>query len=64
MTDHPNEWTNDGQDAVYGNYSPVNVTDTMGVIILGILAFILLIALLRSQGRNRKLLTQLADQER
>jgi hypothetical protein len=47
---------------MYGNYSPVNVSDSLGVIVLGALTLILLLALLRSQGRNRKLLARLAQQ--
>ena len=43
-----------------GNYNPVNVSDTVGVMLLGVIAFVLLIALLRAQARNRALLAQLA----
>jgi len=46
---------------MYGNYSPVNVSDSLGVIVLGALTLILLLALLRSQGRNRKLLARMAQ---
>ncbi|MBN2303628.1 MAG: hypothetical protein JXQ72_04085 [Anaerolineae bacterium] len=42
----------------YGAY--VNAEDTIGVIILGILGFILLLAYMRAQGRNRKLIEKLA----
>ena len=44
-----------------GNYSPVTVEmkDTIGVIFLGILAWILLIGWTRSEARNRALVKQL-----
>lgn len=47
------------------HYNPVTVTEAIGTMALGILALILLAALLRAQGRNRKLMTQLhrAQQE-
>jgi len=40
-----------------GNYSPVNVynQDSLGALILGILALILLIGWMRSEERNRRL---------
>jgi hypothetical protein len=45
--------------------SPIITTrDTVGVVILGILALILLVALLRSQARNRALAAQLSQQGR
>ena len=46
----------------WSNYNPVMVTsnDTIGTLLLGILALILLIALLRAQARNRRLLAKLA----
>jgi hypothetical protein len=45
--------------------SPIITTrDTVGVVILGILALILLVALLRSQARNRALVAQLSQQGR
>ena len=37
------------------------VKETIGVIFLGVLALILLVALLRAQARNRELLQQLAN---
>ena len=37
----------------------VTIADTVGAIFLGIIALILLIALLRSQARNRELIAQL-----
>lgn len=43
------------------HYNPVNVADTIGVIFLGILALSLLLALLRAEARNRKLLNQLQE---
>ena len=44
-----------------GNYSPVTVTvkDTMGAFFLGILCVILLIRWIRTETRNRELITQL-----
>ena len=44
-----------------GNYSPVTVTvnDTMGALFLGILSVILLIGWIRTETRNRELITQL-----
>ncbi len=47
-------------------HSTVEVTmrDTLGVIILGPLALILLVALLRAQARNRALIAQLSQQSR
>ncbi len=44
-----------------GNYSPVTVTvnDTMGTFFLGIVSVILLIGWIRSETRNRELITQL-----
>ncbi len=49
----------------YQNYNPVTVTvnETVGVLVVGGLALILLMALLRSQARHRKLLAQLAGVE-
>jgi hypothetical protein len=46
-----------------GNYSPVSVSDTVGTLLLGIIALALLIALLRAQARNRSLLAQLAGRD-
>jgi len=42
----------------------ITTTDTVGVLILGILALTLLVALLRSQARNRALAAQLPQQSR
>jgi hypothetical protein len=44
------------------NVTDITVIDTVGVIFLGALALILLIALLRSQARNRALVAQLSQQ--
>jgi len=41
-------------------FSPVTVTEATGATFLGIIALILLIALLRAQARNRQLEVQLA----
>lgn len=48
----------------YDHYNPVRVEaiDTVGVIIVGILALILLVALLRAQARNRALIARLSQQ--
>ena len=53
----------DSQAEVIGHYNPVNVTDTMGVILIGTIAIILLFALLRAQARNRSLAAQLAQSQ-
>jgi hypothetical protein len=47
----------------YDHYNPVDirVQEATGAVFLGILAFILLIALLRLQQQNRALLAQLAE---
>ena len=39
----------------------VNVEESVGIVILGVLFFFVLMALLRSQKRERKLLKELAD---
>lgn len=46
-----------------GNYSPVKVinNDTLGTLLLGIMAIILLIAFMRSQARNRLLESALGN---
>lgn len=51
---------NEGKNAQ--NYNPVTITiqESVGILVLGVLALILLGALLRSQARHRKLLAQLA----
>ena len=53
----------DGKKAgMYGHYhyNPVNVSEGLGVILMGTFALALLVALLRAQARNRELLAQLA----
>ena len=40
------------------------MTDTSGVIFLGLIAILLLVALLNALGRNRKLEVQLAERSR
>jgi hypothetical protein len=65
MIDEQKKPTNDERiNKIHSHYNPVTVTstDSFGAIILGALAFILLIALLRAQGRNRALLSQLSEQ--
>jgi hypothetical protein len=42
----------------------ITTTDTVSAVILGILALTLLVALLRSQARNRALVAQLSQQSR
>ncbi|MBI3960104.1 MAG: hypothetical protein HY328_14925 [Chloroflexi bacterium] len=56
---------NENEGKGYQNYNPVTVTVTeaVGILVLGGLALILLMALLRSQARHRKLLAQLAGVE-
>lgn len=56
---------NENEGKGYQNYNPVTVTinEAAGVLVLGVLALILLMALLRSQARHRKLLAQLAGVE-
>lgn len=46
------------------HYNPVRVTvgEAIGTILLGLLAILLLLALLRSQARNRELLRRLAGE--
>lgn len=41
-----------------GNYSPVNVTDTVGSVFLGILSVILLVGWMRAEARFRAVITQ------
>jgi hypothetical protein len=41
------------------HYNPVTVTEAIGTMALGLLALILLLSLLRAQGRNRRLMSQL-----
>ena len=60
MTDQPQDPTNSKQAGMYGHYhyNPVNVADTVGTFILGIVAVTLLIALLRAERRYHQLLVQ------
>jgi len=51
-----------GKQHIHGHYNPVHVQDTVGTIILGVITLVLLIALLRSQARNRKLIFHLSKQ--
>jgi hypothetical protein len=41
------------------HYNPVTVSEAIGTMALGLLALILLVSLLRAQGRNRRLMDQL-----
>lgn len=54
----------DGAPSTVEHYNPVTVTvsEAVGTSFLGLLALILLIALLRSQARNRELLRQIAGE--
>jgi hypothetical protein len=61
MTDVRQDTISDLEAGVIGHYNPVKVSDTVGVMILGVLVLLLLIALLRSHGRNRALLGQIAE---
>jgi hypothetical protein len=47
---------------MHSHYNPVKVIDTVGSIFLGMIALILLLALLRAQARNRALLAELLDE--
>ena len=51
-------------EQVYQNSQVNKLTDTVGVIVLGLLAFALLIALQRAEAHNRALLIQLSQQRR
>lgn len=42
----------------------ITIRDTVGTVFLSILALVLLVALLRSQARNRALVAQLSQQGR
>ena len=56
---------NENESKDYKVYNPVTVTvsESVGILILGVLALALLVALLRSQARHRKLLAHLAGVE-
>ncbi len=43
------------------HYNPVKVIDTVGSVFLGLIALILLVALLRAQARNRALQAELLE---
>ena len=51
------------ETATGGDEVSIRLEETAGVIILGILAFMLLRALLRSEARNRELLGQMSSSE-
>ena len=63
MTDIKQDAISDLQADVIGHYNPVRVSEAVGALMLGIICFTLLIALLRSQARNRRLLIQLAEEQ-
>ena len=44
----------------HSHYNPVSVNDTVGAVVLGVLALVLLLALLRAQARYRELLEQVS----
>lgn len=50
-----------GRGDYYETFSPVTVKETTGTVFLGILAIMLLVALLRSLARNRELAVRLAQ---
>ncbi len=54
----------DVQDVTVYKDGVTIVKDLFGVVFLGILAILLLIALQRAQARNRELLAQLSQQDR
>jgi hypothetical protein len=60
MIDSQHQGTSGGEIGPVSHYNPINVSDVLGATMLGILALILLVALLRCQARNRKLLAQLS----
>jgi len=67
MTDKPQNPANGehtGSRPLLNGSQIITTTDTVGAMILGILALSLLVALLRSQARNRALLAQLSQQSR
>lgn len=61
MIDSPSG--DDQSKVVTEHYNPVNVRELFGTLFLGLLSLWLLFALLRAQGRNRRLLKQLAEAE-
>ena len=66
MTDYPHQAAGE-EKSEHGTHNPitttVTVSDSVGAILLGMLAFILLLALLSSQARNRKLVAKLGPSE-
>ncbi len=68
MTDKPqnpaNDEHTDNRLFLRDGSTMITTADTVGAIILGILATTLLVALLRSQARNRALVAQLSQQSR
>jgi hypothetical protein len=58
--DQPQNSADSRPTGMYGHYhyNPVNVADTVGTFVLGIVAVTLLIALLRVERRYHKLLDQ------
>jgi len=67
MTDKPqnpaNDEHTDDRPLLEGSQI-ITTTDTVGAMILGVLALSLRVALLRSQARNRALAAQLSQQSR
>lgn len=53
--------TTEGVTTENNNSVEVEVEETVGVVILGILFFFVLMAMLRAQNRERKLLREMAD---
>jgi hypothetical protein len=67
MTDERQNPTNDEQAdnrPLLDGSQIITTRDTAGAVFLGILALILLVALLRSEARNRALVAQLSQQGR
>jgi hypothetical protein len=58
-----NESSHEHHSRGYEHFNPasIKVIDTTGAVFLGLLAILLLIALLRAQARNRELLARLAQ---
>jgi hypothetical protein len=63
MTDQQGQSDSGAQVREHEQFNPVQVSDSVGAIFLGLLALILLGALLRAQARNRRLLIQLVDMD-
>ncbi len=62
MTEERQDSSKSAPREEHSHFNPVNVNDTVGVLILGMLSLILLIALLRAQARVRKLIIELSAQ--